>query len=248
MPQPDALRQPLELDVFQGPFDLLLTLVLREEVDLFELPLAQLVPAVLGGAPAPSGNGVGAGARFDVETASELTLLLAALTELKARRLLGEPEEEEPDLDAVEARERLAARLVAYAPYRRAAEWLGRRESELAGARYRRVPLTPTPPAPRREASALLAGAIAGLLTSPPAPSLAHLTARRVHLPGVIARLREALAVTDELSFDEVVADDGPLEEAMTLVAALELSRRGEAWLRQSVPFGDILIASASIR
>ena len=113
MAAPDALQQPVELDLFEGPFDLLLA-VLRDEVDLLKL-LVEVVTAALGER---------ARERWDVETAGELIVLLAAMTELKARRLLGEPVDEEPDLDALEARERLASRLVAYAPFPRAAAWL----------------------------------------------------------------------------------------------------------------------------
>ena len=94
----------MSLDLFEGPFDLLLTLVLREEIDLLELPLVDVVAGALGER---------ADERWDADTAGELIVVLAAMTELKARVLLGEPAEEEPDADALEARELLAARLVA---------------------------------------------------------------------------------------------------------------------------------------
>ncbi len=81
--------------------------MLREEVDLLELPLVEVVSAALGD---------GARERWDTNTAGELIVLLAAMAELKAKVLLGEDADEEPDPDALEARELLAARLVAYAP------------------------------------------------------------------------------------------------------------------------------------
>ena len=234
MSAPDHLRQAVDLEVFQGPFDLLLTLVLREEVDLFELPLVELVEAALG---------EGAPERWDLEAASELCVLLAAVAELKARRLLGEVEEEEPDPDLMDARERLAARLVAYAPFSRAAAWLAERAAAAAGPRYRRVPLEgAAPPPPEAEEPARLAAALSALLRAAPEPSLAHLTARRVSLPALVARLRAALGMGERVSFDAMAAGRGPLEEAMLLVAALELARRDEAALSQPVPFGDITI------
>ena len=139
MAAPDALQQPMELDLFEGPFDLLLTLVLRDEVDLLELPLLEVVTGALGER---------ARERWDTETAGELIVLLAAMAELKARRLLGEPVDEEPDPDALEARERLAARLIAYAPFPRAAVWLADRTRDSAGPRYRRVPVEGAAPPP----------------------------------------------------------------------------------------------------
>lgn len=234
MAAPDALRQPLALDLFEGPFDLLLTLVLRDEVDLLELPLLEVVSGALGDR---------AGERWDAETAGELIVLLAAMAELKARLMLGEPVDEEPDPDAAEARERLAARLIAYAPFPRAAAWLSERGRAVAGPRYRRVPIAGAapPPAPR-ESPAPLRDAMRALLAAPPAPSLAHLTSRRVSLADAIARLREALGRARAVSFEAMTEGAGRLEEAIALMATLELARRGEVTLSQAEPFGDIAI------
>jgi chromatin segregation and condensation protein Rec8/ScpA/Scc1 (kleisin family) len=66
-----------------------------------------------------------------------------------------------------------------------------------------------------------------------------------VHLPSLLARLKEQLLFVRSLSFEQMVGDAPPLEEAMMLLAALELARRGEATLDQPVLFGDITISSA---
>lgn len=230
----DPLQQPVDLDLFQGPFDLLLTLVIREEVDLFELPLAELIPAALG---------EHAGERWDPPTTSELVVVLAAVAELKARRLLGEAADDEPDEDAIEARERLAARLIAYAPFQAAAQWLARRGEDVGGYRYRLVPLGMGPaPRPATAAPDELRAALHRMLTARPEPSLAHMGAARVSMPELIGRLQQAIARGRAVSFDEVVDGRSVLEEALTLVAALELARRGEVRLTQDVPFGDITI------
>lgn len=237
MPAPDPLQHPLELDLFEGPFDLLLTLVLRDEVELLELPLVDVVSASLGER---------ARERWDTDTAGELIVLLAAMAELKARRMLGEPGEEEPDEDTLEARERLAARIVAYAPFRRAAAWLAEMVRAQAGPRYRRVPLAGAAPAPPpAEDPGRLADAMGRMLKAPPAPSLSHLTSRRVSLPEALARLQAALATARSVSFDALTRDAPPLEEAIALMAALELARRGEVTLHQPEPFGDIAITGA---
>jgi len=231
----DPLRQDVDLDLFQGPFDLLLTLVIREEVDLFELPLAELIQAALG---------EHAGERWDAATTSELVVVLAAVAELKVRRLLGEPEEDEPDSDAAEARERLVARLIAYAPFQAAAAWLAARAEATGGVRYRRVPLhlAAAPPAPRGDPDELRV-ALQRMLTARPEPSLAHMGVPRLSMPELLGRLRDALAHGRDVSFDAVVEGRSPLEEALTLIAALEMARRGEVRLTQSVPFGDISIS-----
>lgn len=235
MQGPDALQQPIALDLFEGPFDLLLTLVLRDEVELLELPLVEVVTASLGER---------ARERWDVDTAGELIVLLAAMAELKARRLLGEPADEEPDQDTLEAREALAARLIAYAPFQRAAAWLAERGRDGAGARYRRVPLEGAPRAvPPREDPDALRLAMRALLAAPPAPSLDHLTSRRVSMPAALARLQSALSRARRVSFDALTRGMEPLEEAISLMAALELARRGEVTLSQPQPFGDIAIS-----
>lgn len=237
MTPPDPLQQPIELDLFEGPFDLLLTLVLRDEVELLEVPLLEVVTGALG---------VNARERWDTDTAGELIVLLAAMAELKARALLGEPGEEEPDADTLEARERLAARIVAYAPFQRAAAWLAERGRECVGPRYRRVPIAGAPPPPPpAEDAARLREAMLPLLKAPPAPSLSHLTNRRVSLPAALARLQSALVRARSVSFDSLTAGLEPLEEAIALMAALELARRGEVTLAQPEPFGDIAITGA---
>lgn len=230
-PQP-ALRQPVGLDLFEGPLDLLLTLVLREEIELLELPVADLVDAAL----APGVHG-----RFGTEAASELALLMAALAELKSRRMLGEPDDEEPDPDALEAAERLAARVVAYAPFRRSAEWLAARAEASEGVRYRRVPIGEAAPVAHEEPDRLRT-AFERLVTAKPVPSLGHLTERRVDLPGLLQRIRGMLQRRRPFSFETVVGDGDRLEEGMTLLACLELARRGEAELGQERPFADITI------
>lgn len=233
----DALQQQIELDLFEGPFDLLLTLVLRDEVDLLEVPLLEVVTAALG---------KDARERWDTDTAGELIVLLAAMAELKARRMLGEPGEEEPDPDTQEAREALAARLVAYAPFQRAAQWLAERGRECVGPRYRRVPIPgEAPPPPPVEDPSRLRAAMLPLLAAPPTPSLAHLTIRRVSIPVALQRLQAALARTRQVSFEALTEGFAPLEEAIALMAALELARRGEVTLSQAEPFGDISIRGA---
>ena len=75
--------------VFDGPFDLLLHLILREQVDLYEINLNEIVDAYLGELDRME--------QLDLEVATEFLLIAATLVELKARRLL--PDDDEIDLD-----------------------------------------------------------------------------------------------------------------------------------------------------
>ena len=128
-----VLSLDLDLEVFQGPFDLLLTLVLKEEVDLLEVDLAEIVLAYVE-------HLEGAG-ELDLEAATEFLVLIAALLELKSRLILPRDEEEEIDLDRAEAADELLARMLEYARYRRAAAFLRERIEAESGFRYRSAPL-----------------------------------------------------------------------------------------------------------
>lgn len=238
MAAPDPLRLPLDLDLFEGPLDLLLTLVLRDEVDLAELPVTQVVEASLGGDEP-----------WDPPTAGELIVLMAALVDLKSRRLVGEAEDDlEPDPEAEEVRERLYQRLVAYAPFQKAAGWLAEADRVAGAVHYRKVPMEGAPAFVTPGDAADLAAAMNRVLREPPAPSLAHLNTGRVNVSEVIHRLRAQLSFDDELSFEAQLDErdgrviGGALREGVTLLAALEMAHRGEVSLHQPLAFGDILI------
>jgi len=104
----------LDLDVFSGPFDLLLTLVLREEVDLLEVELADVVLSYI--------DVLEARGELDLEVATEFLVLIAALLELKSRLMLPRDGEDElAELEPGDAAEELLARMLQARRYRRAA-------------------------------------------------------------------------------------------------------------------------------
>src|ERR687887_2826831 len=111
-----AASLDLDLEVFQGPFDLLLTLVLREEVDLLEVDLADVVLAYV--------EHLERQGELDLEATTEFLVLIAALLELKSRLMLPADEDEQDELPAAEAAEELLARMIEYRRYRAAASFL----------------------------------------------------------------------------------------------------------------------------
>ena len=125
----------LDLDVFAGPFDLLLTLILREEVDLLEVDLADVVITYI--------DHLERRGKLDLEAATEFLVLIAALLELKSRLMLPGEEIDELELDPGEAAEELLARLLAAHRYRAAAAFLSWRLGDEAGHRFRSAPLPP---------------------------------------------------------------------------------------------------------
>jgi segregation and condensation protein A len=233
----------LDLEVFNGPFDLLLTLVLKEEIDLLEVDLAEVVLAYV--------EYLERTGELDLEAATEFLVLIAALLELKSRLMLPSDEEEGLDIEPMEAAEELLARMLEYHRYRQAAEHLRDRLEAEHGYRYRSAPL---PPELRRisiEAAEAaydperLAEALGGLLTVPPPLDLRHVRRPAVSVEQRLRHLRDLLSSRSRFSFDEAVEGADRLTEAVTLFALLELYKAGEAKWEQEVPFGPITVVSS---
>jgi segregation and condensation protein A len=232
----------LDLDVFAGPFDLLLTLVLREEIDLLEVDLAEVVIAYI--------DHLDSRGELDLEAATEFLVLIAALLELKSRLLLpGEDMQELIELDPGEAAEELLARLLDAHRYRAASAHLRELLGAEDGRRFRSAPL---PPSLRRasmtEATAvydpaLLAAAIGGLLEIPEPVNVSHMVGSRVTVAERLAHLRMMLR-RGSFSFDDAVVQADRVTIAVTLYALLELHKQGELTWTQDEPFGDITIAA----
>jgi segregation and condensation protein A len=229
----------LDLDVFAGPFDLLLTLILREEIDLLEVDLAEIVIAYI--------DHLEQRGELELEAATEFLVLIAALLELKSRLLLPGVEQEMIELDPGEAAEELLVRLLDAHRYRATAAYLQERLASEAGHRFRSAPL---PPSLRRasltDASAvydptLLASSIGGLLRMPEPVDVRHITVPKVTVAERLNHLRELLR-RGSFSFDEAVACADRVTVAVTLFALLELYKRGEATWTQAEPFGDIQV------
>jgi segregation and condensation protein A len=231
----------LDLEVFNGPFDLLLTLVLKDEIDLLEVDLAEVVLAYV--------DHMAQAGELDLEAATEFLVLIAALLELKSRLMLpSEDAEQALELEPGQAAEELLARMLEYHRYREAAGHLRARLAAEQGHRYRSAPL---PPALRRvsiEAAEAayepgrLARAIGDLLETPPPLDLRHVRRPAVSVEQRLAHLRELLASRSRFSFDEAVKGADRLTEAVTLFALLELYKAGEAEWVQEVPFGPITV------
>jgi segregation and condensation protein A len=239
----DVATLDLDLDVFSGPFDLLLTLVLREEIDLLELQLADVVLAYL--------DHLECRGELDLETATEFIVLIAALLELKSRLMLASEQDDELlDMEPEEAARELLARMLDARRYRSAAGHLRELLDHEHGVRFRQAPppahLRRTELAPREGSQNpdVLGEAIGRLLSMPPTISLRHLGAQRVTVAERLAHLRGLLR-RGAFSFEEAVGGADRMTVAVTLFALLELYKRGEVDWRQPESFGEIEIEAA---
>lgn len=239
-PQAYPAGLTVDLDVFSGPFDLLVTLILREEIDLWEVSVSRLIGDYVVRL-ADAGD-------FDLETTSQFLVHVATLLEMKSRLLLCVPDEgEDEEMEAEEAGEELLAALVRYTQFRRAAGALAERWAEHAGriARQAGLPgryMCPETIGPTLPAAAL-AEALGPLLREPELPDSSHITEAAVTLVEELRRLRVLLLRDGGFSFRSV-APRGRLERAVTFFALLELHNRGEARLAQKRAFADIVVTS----
>ena len=229
---------PLDLDAFQGPFDLLLTLVLKEELELADVEVAEIVAAFVARLEERERE------RADLETAGEFLILVASLLELKARELFPEDVELE-ELEPEEAADELAERLAAYRRFKGAAAWL---EERLAAERDRYFRLGPAPLAPegrrelRRHEPAALAAALRSLAAEPPEPSLRHIGLALPPVSLYLDRFRSLLRAHRRFLFDREVERLSRVEQAVAFLALLELRKSGEVALAQPAPFEPIAV------
>jgi segregation and condensation protein A len=235
-----ARELELDLDAFEGPFDLLLTLVLREELAPAEVDVAEIVIAFCERLEP-----------VDLEACGEFLVLVAALLELKARALFPDEAAELAELEPEEAAEELARRLAEYRRAKRGAELLAERLAEQADRFFR---LGPAPLAPRPERrlapqdAASLAEALRALAAEPPALSLAHMALRLPPVSLFLDRFRAVLRRRRLFDFDSEVEGMSRVEQAVAFLALLELRRAGEVALSQAAPFAPIRVARAEER
>ena len=228
--------------VFEGPFDLLLHLILQEKVDLYEVSLSLIVDAYLRELERLD--------NLDLDLATEFLLIAATLVELKARRLL--PGREDIDLDEElalwEERDLLLARLLECKTFKDVASVLAhladgaaRSFPRLAGLDERFIDLAPDPleglkPTRLRDAF---------LRATAPKPivhvMLDHVAPIRVSVAEAVAELVDELPRAGRITFRRLTA--GLVERVEVIVrflALLELFKQGAIELDQAVMFGDI--------
>ena len=229
----------LDLDVFAGPFDLLMAVVLREEVSLLELQLGEVVVAYI--------DQLESEGELELEVATEFLVLIAALLELKSRLMLPREEDGLEEMKPEEAVEELLARMLEYRRYRDAAAVLVDRFESQRGYLYRSAPL----PAELRRVAVdaavavydpeRLGRAIGDLLVEPEELDISHIRPT-VSLERRLRVLRAALGARASFDFDEEFGEEDRLTQAVTVFALLELYRKGEVTWEQKETFGPIRV------
>jgi segregation and condensation protein A len=230
------------LDNFEGPFDLLLQLISKHELDITEVALSAVTGEFIAYIKTLDD---------DLEQTTNFLLVAATLLDLKTARLLPQAEvEDEEDLALLEARDLLFARLMQYRAFKQVAAVIAERLAEESKRYARSVSLEP------RFAQLLpevliavgpqdLAALAARAFEAKPVPvlSLAHL-----HAPQVSVREQAHLVVGQlrrkgEMTFRALTADaPDVLTKVARFLALLELFREGVLAFEQATPLGDLFV------
>jgi segregation and condensation protein A len=234
----------VSLENFTGPFDLLLSLIAKHRLDVTEVALAQVTDEFIAH--------IHAAGEWDLSQASEFLVVAATLLDLKAARLLPTPTgDDEEDLEFLEARDLLFARLLQYRAFKQVAVHLGARLDEQTRSHARGVRLEPHLAAllpelviavgPERLA-ALAAGALAPR-PSPPGVDVGHLHAPVVSVRDQATLLVERLRRSRVASFRTLTADaDGTPVVVARFLALLELFRDGAVAFEQAGALGELTV------
>ena len=236
----------VKVDVFEGPFDLLLNLVSRQKIDIGTVSITEIADQYLAEIDRMRELDLDVASDFIVVAATLLSLKAAALADSGAAELAADDGTDE--LSAEEATNLLVERLVAYKTVKGAASMLEDRMREAGRRHPRHAALEP-------EFAGLMPDFLEGVTLHSLAVTCAALAARREvflleasHIASVpismerhLEGMYETVRRRGEASFFELVGDDAPAEVVVVnLLAVLELYKRGVVTVSQSENFGDI--------
>jgi segregation and condensation protein A len=230
-------------EVFEGPFDLLLHLIARQRVDIWQVSLSRITEDYLAE--------VRRMRQLNLEVATEFLVVAATLLELKAARLLPAPDADPDEAEtALEERDLLFARLLQYRAYKQAAELFGERMAGQAAYVPRRVGAEDVlrgiaPDLLIGVEPAELARLAAAALTPAPRPEVrtSHIAPPKLSVAEAVADLAVRLRERGSSSFEELVGSKAvPIEVVVGLLALLELYKRSLVEIEQTATFGAIAV------
>jgi segregation and condensation protein A len=235
-------RFTVKLSNFEGPFDLLLQLISKHKLDVTEIALSKVTDEFIAHLRA-------LGSELDLDQASEFLVVASTLLDLKAARLLPAADvDDEEDLELLEARDLLFARLLQYKAYKQAAAFLRLREAEAARRFPREAALelrfADLVPEVTLDLTPEQFAALAARALTPKAPevvSVSHLHAPAVSVAEQLLVVRNHLVRSGTASFRALTADcRHTLEVVARFLALLELYRQQRVVFEQLTPLGEL--------
>lgn len=226
----------VELQQFNGPLDLLLSLIRDERVDIYDIPIARIAEQFLARIKT-----------MGIDQAAEYLEMAARLLRIKAQLLLPRNQDDEAWEDP---RAELVRRLLEYQQVREVSDVLARlaedRRSRFSRAWLPNQAVEP-PPAPLALSLGELLAAVDRVLRVARQPHIHDVVPRALDVDGAIATIRSILALRANARWYDVIRPSAESWEVLSaLLALLELARRGELRLRQAAPFASMVITRES--
>jgi segregation and condensation protein A len=237
----------VKLELFEGPLDLLLHLVKKNEVDIADIPIAIITDQYL--------EYMAMLEELNLDVAGEFLVMAATLMYIKSRCLLPQPEEAD-DEEEGDPRAQLIERLREYQRFREAAFELGERQllARDVFARPRDAADAEAlgdgaePEVEVRDVSlGVLLDAFRRVLQRSAAAPAHEVTREGLTLRDCIGPILERLRTTGETTFDALFPDGATRHRIIvTFLALLELMRHGVVHARQAAQFGEVRIVLAA--
>ena len=219
------------LDRYSGPLDLLLHLIRREEIEIWDIPIARIADQFLRVIK-----------ELGLDEAADYLEMAARLLRIKVQLLLPRPGDVESWEDP---RHELVRRLLEYQQIREVVDWMERAARRRAAA-WGRGWLPPEPDAPPPpltfDLDELLA-AIQRVLQALPEPAMYRILPRPLDVEGATKRILESLADRQQVAWRDLLGETPTVVDVLSaLVAVLELARRGLLNVIQPAAFQPLLI------
>jgi segregation and condensation protein A len=236
----DAIR--VDLEIFQGPLDLLLYLIEKDRIDIRDIPIARITDQFL--------RYLEVIQALDLDNAGDFLVMAATLMRIKTQLLLPTPRDEE--MAEEDPRAELVRRLLEYKRFKEAAEQLRRCEEERSRWHVRQAPWpfleeAELPPPQLRFNLYELLSALAQVFDKLVTPPVHTVRREPFTVEQKIERIRERLRGGGLVRFVEMFAEDAiKMEVVVTFIALLELCKRGEAQFLQTEPWGPIWMQAAA--
>jgi segregation and condensation protein A len=227
----------VELDAFSGPLDLLLHLLREEQLEIADISIARIADQFLQAVH-----------ELGLNQAADYLDMASRLVRLKAQMLLPRHAEDDSWEDP---RAELVRRLLEYQQIREVAVWLGRaaaRRAEQLARGY--LPPPPAPPPPPLALNLLdLLSAIDRVIAGMPSPVLHKVVARPLDVESATRRIEDLLVEQEQIRWLDALGSGATIVDVLsTLLALLELAKRGSLRLLQPTPFSPMVIARESPR
>jgi segregation and condensation protein A len=231
----DSSAYGIKLEVFEGPLDLLLYLIHKDELDIYDIPVARITAQYLAFLEQLH--------RLDLEQASGFILMAATLMRIKAQMLLPR-EEMVGEEEGFDPRADLVRHLLEYQQFKEIAEWLDEQRAARHNIFLRQSGLGENEGGADLHPVSLfdLLKAYQQIISQVPREAVHRIVEARVSVEDCIAQVLQLLEEQERLRFYDLVRGQGKSALVATFMALLELLRQQRIHVQQAQPFEEIWI------